>query len=95
MVFVGKAPHWCQAPREGVSSFLSAFFALRPARALASVGAVKSLAGLRVWFVVLVVVSLQMVTLLRPMLAAKKPDAGPAAKCFFLSHFADVVFADD
>ena len=78
-----------------MSSFLSAFFALRPARALASVGAVKSLAGLRVWFVVLVVVSLQMVTLLRPMLAAKKPDAGPAAKCFFLSHFADVVSADD
>ena len=76
-------------------AFLSAFFALRPTRALASVGAVRSLVGLRVWFVVLVFVSLQMVTLLRPMLAAKKPDAKPVGKCFFLSHFADVVFADD
>lgn len=76
-------------------AFLAAAFALRPARALAAAGALRSLAGIRVWFAILVVVSLQMVTLLRPMLAERKPDAKPAEKCFFLEHFSDAVFGND
>ncbi len=56
-------------------AFVAVFFALRPARALKEAGALKSTVGIRIWFAILVIVSLQMVTLLRPMLAVRKPDA--------------------
>lgn len=76
-------------------AFVAAFFALRPAKALMTTGALRSTAGMRIWFAILVVVSLQMVTLLRPMLAVRKPFAEPAKKCFFLTHFFDAISGDD
>lgn len=75
---------------------VSLFFTLHPAQALARRGAIGSVTGMRVWMALLVLVSLQTVTLLRPMLAPP-PEKGSNAdekrheKCFFLTHFFRIV----
>lgn len=79
---------------------VSIAFSMRPAKGLASAGAIGSTAGMRVWFAVFVLVVLQTVTLLRPMLSAppektaedgeekREDDSGRLPeKCFFLTHF--------
>lgn len=73
---------------------LAAFVVLACAlyRKLASVPLFARQGGIRVWFVVLVVVSLQMATCLRPLLD-RAPDGAFRAdgKLFFLSHFVQSV----
>lgn len=49
--------------------------------------AVNTTAGLSAWFVVLLVVALQAITLVRPMLSPIDAAREPEGKCFFLSHF--------
>ena len=51
-------------------------------------GLLKKHAGLRLWFVILILVSLQMTTVMRPILSAPKEDgrAAPGEKMFFLQH---------
>lgn len=48
-------------------------------------------AGIKLWFVILVLVTLQMTTCMRPMLA--KPDEGwwTGQKAFFLSHYGSIL----
>ena len=64
-------------------------FALRFIGRLQTFQAFRQSAGIRCWFVVLVLVSLQMVTALRPML--ELPDQGGlrTEKLFFLRHFGE------
>jgi len=52
-------------------------------------GLLKKHAGLRLWFVIVIVVSLQMTTVMRPILSASKDgaQAAPREKMFFLQHF--------
>jgi len=49
--------------------------------------AVCNKSGLSVWFVVLLIVALQAITLVRPMLSPIGTARNPDGKCFFLSHF--------
>jgi len=53
------------------------------------VGLLKKHAGVRLWFMVLILVSLQMTTFMRPVLTAPKQGERPAPreKMFFLQHF--------
>ena len=78
---------------------IALFFTLQPAKALARRGAFGSIAGMRVWLALLVVVALQTVTLVRPMLAEapekdSKADEKRREKCFFLTHFFMTVDGD-
>lgn len=70
-------------------------FASRYMGKLASVPLFARQGGIRVWFVVLVVVSLQMATCLRPLLD-RAPDGAFRAdgKLFFLAHFAQTVMGE-
>lgn len=47
----------------------------------------RKAAGIKTWFFILVLVTLQMATCLRPMLAAPKNGWWTGGKLFFLSHF--------
>ena len=49
--------------------------------------AVNTTAGLSAWFVVILVVALQAITLVRPMLSPIGAEREPEGKCFFMSHF--------
>ena len=44
-------------------------------------------AGIKLWFFILILVTLQMVTCMRPMLTKSGGRWWPAEKKFFLSHF--------
>ena len=63
-------------------------FAYRPIVGAVAKGIVASSAGFKVWFVILVVVALQAITLVRPMLSPVGAERDPAGKCFFVRHFA-------
>lgn len=71
---------------------VAAIFARRPIHAVASIGEVTNTAGLRVWFVVFMIVALQAVTLVRPMLSPLGERATPPGKCFFVRHFYHALF---
>lgn len=70
---------------------IALIFALRYVAKLGSVPILQRQAGMKLWFAVLVLVTLQMVTCMRPMLA--KPPTGwwTGGKQFFLAHFGSVL----
>ena len=63
-------------------------FAYRPIVGAVAKGVAASSVGFKVWFVILVVVALQAITLVRPMLSPVGAERDPAGKCFFVRHFA-------
>ena len=69
-------------------AWLALVFVVRPISAAKGKGVVARSIGLHAWTFVLVVVSLQAVTLVRPMLAPLGSAREPDGKCFFLMHFA-------
>ena len=66
-------------------------FAARFLRRANEVGLLKRQNGLRLWFAILIVVTLQMTTVMRPMLVAPKEGERIIAtgKMFFLRHFGE------
>lgn len=62
-------------------------FAYRPIDTAVAKGIAASPAGFNVWFVILVVVALQAITLVRPMLSPIGQNRSPEGKCFFVQHF--------
>ena len=71
---------------------VAAHFAHRPLLHVRELGIVRSLAGLRVWFAMFLLVALQTITLIRPMLPSPDDDRQPDGKCFFLEHFRRTLF---
>jgi len=69
------------------SILLSLAFAYRPIEKAVAKGIAASPAGFNVWFVILVVVALQAITLVRPMLSPIGQNRSPEGKCFFVQHF--------
>ncbi len=69
---------------------IAVFFAARYVNGLKASPLFQRQAGIRMWFVILIVVTLQMATCMRPMLT--RPDDGwwTSGKTFFLSHFGTV-----
>ena len=68
-------------------------FAARFTDRLKTVPLFQRQTGIHLWFLVFMLVTLQMTTCLRPMLARPAETARPAAKLFFLSHFAATLSA--
>ena len=62
-------------------------FAYRPVVGAVAKGVAASSIGFKVWFVILIVVALQAITLVRPMLEPIGSERDPAGKCFFVRHF--------
>ena len=71
---------------------VAAHFAHRPLLHARELGIVGSLAGLRIWFAVFLLVALQTITLIRPMLSSSEGERKPDGKCFFLEHFKCALF---
>lgn len=67
-------------------------FALRFFRLFARTGAPRRSAGLGWWLAVYILVSFQMATVMRPLLAAPAKGWRYGEKKFFLAHFGDSVF---
>ena len=63
-------------------------FAYRPFVGAVAKGIAASSAGFKVWFFLFIVVTLQAITLVRPMLAPIGTSQEPDGKCFFVRHFA-------
>lgn len=76
-----------------VMSVIAWCFVRVPINAICSKRLVPCRHVLYVWFAVLFVVSLQMVTVMRPMLSRPEDGRHPAGKCFFLRHFAKLCMA--
>ena len=74
-----------------VMSAIAWCFVQIPIDGICSKGLVPRRQVLYVWAVVLLVVSLQMVTLMRPMLSRPEDGRLPPGKCFFLKHFAQLL----
>jgi len=98
LILVGLAPvAWLFAVSTENISFVvmlalliwlvAAIFTARYVGRMSENPAFQHQAGIKVWFVILIIVTMQMVTYMRPILV--KPDGGwwTAKKMFFLSHF--------
>jgi hypothetical protein len=66
---------------------IAASFAIRYIGKLQTHALFKKASGIKLWFFVLVLVTLQMVTCLRPLLTAPKAGWWTGEKMFFLQHF--------
>ena len=71
---------------------VAAHFAHRPLLHARDLGIVGSLAGLRIWFAVFLLVALQTITLIRPILPSSAGERKPDGKCVFLEHFKCAIF---
>ncbi len=72
---------------------IAASFALRYIAQLQSHALFKKAAGINLWFIILTLVTFQMVTCMRPMLTAPSSGWRAGDKMFFLSHFSSTLNA--
>ena len=66
---------------------IAVFFAARYVDRLKTTRLFQRQAGIRMWFLVLILVTLQMATCMRPMLARPENGWWTSRKAFFLAHF--------
>lgn len=75
--------------------FIAISFASRFVSKLRTVAVFQRQAGIKLWFFILILVTLQMVTCMRPMLTKSKGHWWPTEKKFFLSHFGSTFLDED